>query len=166
VVGIAQLGIRDCSKRGAVVAHPGRAREQVRIGQAAQQPQRRTCLDQRRDRVEAGATRHPALDLPVARRRANTRAGALARLDVTVGDQVVVGADDDAARDAEFGREDPRGRQRRARYQPSAEDRVAKVLRELQRLATNRRLISRQQQVAGEAVRGPIGLPEDFPIGR
>ena len=163
-VGIAELGIGQLRQRGAVVARPELAREQGRVREPAEQAQRRGHAQQRwvdGDRVHVRAGRVRA----VARLGAHARAGALARLEVAVGDEIRERLDDDAARHAELRREHARGRQRGPLEQAPAHDRRAQTLRQLERLRAAGGGPQLEQQVAGELGGIGIGMSRHGRIG-
>jgi hypothetical protein len=156
VVRVAQLAVGDRRERGPVMAQPARAGEQPRVGQPAEQPDRRGRLEQRREPASLDRVRR-------LRSAADAGARALARLEIAVGRQVGVGLHDDAARNAQVGGEHARGRQARALREPSAQDRRAQLLREQKRLAGARAGQPRQPEVT--RVSG-IGLLRKLRIGR
>jgi hypothetical protein len=152
------------------VARPLAAREQGGIRQPAEQPDRGRARRRRLARPREERRRlHPA----VGRRRhdlrrvePHPRPSALARLEVAVRGQVGVGRDDDAARDAELGREHARRRQRRSGHQPAVLDRAPQSVLEPFAQPATVGGPEVHQHVAGEAVLADIGLFTHRRIGR
>ena len=105
---IRQLRVGQLRQRGAVVAQPLGAREQGRVGQPAEHPDRRRAGAGRLARAREVALRvvarpRGARPRPLLRDvEPHARARSLARLDVAVRGEVGVRVDDDAARDPEL----------------------------------------------------------------
>ena len=97
---------------------------------------------------------------------AHARPGALARLEISVGREVAVGLDHDAARDPELAGEHARRRQRRSRHEPPVLDRAAESV--LEALSQPAAVVGPQidEHVAGEPVLAEIGLFRHGRIGR
>ena len=83
--------------------------------------------------------------------RGDAHGRALAHREVALGRELAVGLGDDAARDAERGRERPGGRQRRARRDPPGLDALAQLALDL--------LVQGEIPVAVERSTGPVAAP-------
>jgi hypothetical protein len=168
-VGIAERRIGELGHRGAIVAQPVGARKERRVGEPAEQANRRLRGARPSPAVELlfvvaaphFVVRAPAC-LPVG---PHPRPAAPPRLEVPVRGQVSVRLDDHRPGDAEVGGEHPRGRKVRAGTQPLLLDRVPQP--QLEPLADAPSAPGRQldQQIGRKADPG-IGLRRSHSIGR
>ncbi len=114
-VDVAEVSVGKGVEGGTCRPQPCRPRKGGELGDARPEVDDGRCRTRCRDHGAIRADRGGVDD----------GAGALAGEQVALGEQLVVGGDDDAAGDAEIGRQCSRRWQRRARRQPSGADRVA-----------------------------------------